>query len=151
MILHEKSAITIFLIFFTGQAAIPVPGKLPNTLPKNGEHGRHSVGFCRIPACNIDLFPLAPLLNAVLSIDSESLPWNAYRWHAVCSLIRNIKDWLPGVAGTDPRLGYRFGASITKRGLAPAPFFIFYPSSNKPFDQVPPASISIDSQTGRQV
>ena len=28
------------------------------------------------------------------------------------------------MAGTDPRLGYRFGASITKRGLAPAPFFI---------------------------
>ena len=37
--------------------------------------------------------------------------------------LSTYKDWLPGVAGTDPRLGYRFGASITKRGLAPAPFF----------------------------
>ena len=29
-------------------------------------------------------------------------------WHPVCSLIGNLQDWLPGVAGTDPRLGYRF-------------------------------------------
>ena len=29
-------------------------------------------------------------------------------WHPVCSLIVNLQDWLPGVAGTDPRLGYRF-------------------------------------------
>src|SRR5437879_4854572 len=70
------------------------------------------------------LLPLFPLLNAVLSINSEGPCGTPTRWHAVCSLIRNIKDWLPGVAGTDPRLGYRFGASITKRGLAPAPFFI---------------------------
>src|SRR5271169_1616871 len=47
-----------------------------------------------------------------------------HRWHPVCSLVGHLKDWLPGVAGTDPRLGYRLGASITKRGLAPAPFFI---------------------------
>src|SRR5438132_1743697 len=101
------------------------PGKALNTLPKNGESRRHSVGFCRIGACNISFPRPAAWLNAVLSIDSEVLCGNAYRWHAVCSLIRNVKDWLPGVAGTDPRLGYRFGASITKRGLAPAPFFIF--------------------------
>jgi hypothetical protein len=66
----------------------------------------------------------------------ESFPWNTPRWHPVCSLIVHLKDWLPGVAGTDPRLGYRFGASITKRGLAPAPFFIsiaalFFPAKNR--------------------
>ncbi len=54
----------------------------------------------------------------------RGLPRNTHRWHTICSLIGHLQDWLPGVAGTEPRLGCRFGASITKRGLAPAPFFI---------------------------
>src|SRR5437879_5335118 len=93
------------------------------------------------------LLPLFPLLNAVLSINSEGPCGTPTRWHAGCSLIRNLKDWLPGVAGTDPRLGYRFGASITKRGLAPAPFFNF----RRPPRAIPPASIKTDPHTGRQV
>jgi hypothetical protein len=40
-------------------------------------------------------------------------------------LYATIQDWLPGVAGTQPRLGFRFrGVSSGERGLAPAPFFI---------------------------
>jgi len=44
-------------------------------------------------------------------------------WHPVCSLIDNLQDWLPGVAGTDPRLGYRFwGVNYEKGGLHQPPF-----------------------------
>ena len=47
------------------------------------------------------------------------------RWHTICSNHCNKQDWLPGVAGTQPRLGFWFwGVSSRKRGLAPAPFFI---------------------------
>ena len=34
--------------------------------------------------------------------------WVLITWHPGCSLIGNLQDWLPGVAGTEPRLGYRF-------------------------------------------
>ena len=50
-------------------------------------------------------------------IDCEFL---ARRWHAVCSLTVQgcyKKDWLPGVAGTQPRLSYRFlGGQFKERG-----------------------------------
>jgi len=54
-----------------GRLQVPVWGNLLYTLPKNGEQGRHSVGFCRIHACNIGFHRPAPWLNAVLSINSE--------------------------------------------------------------------------------
>jgi hypothetical protein len=60
----------------------------------------------------------------------------------------NIRNWLPGVAGTEPRLGIRFGASIGKRGLAPAPSFIFgqprRADSSPPFFfcRIPPKKVS---------
>src|SRR5882724_4709612 len=101
--------------------------KLRKTLPKNGEFRDGSVGFCRLRRCNVVCSEPSPLLTAVLS-QLGSCTWNIHRWHPVCSLIGHLKDWLPGVAGTDPRLGYRFGASITRRGLAPAPFFILEPA-----------------------
>src|SRR5713226_10528722 len=66
------------------------------------------------------------MLTTVLSINSVVSPWNNHCWHAVCSLNINLQDWLPGVAGTDPRLGYRFGASITKMGACTSPLFHFY-------------------------
>jgi len=94
------------------------------TLPKNGESHRHSVGFCRLSRNDILLFSAPLVANRRAFNQLGSFPWRIHRWHAVCSLTLNLQDWLPGVAGTDPRLGYRFGASITKRGLAPAPFFI---------------------------
>ena len=99
-------------------------GKWHRALPKNGESRPYSVRFCRLSRNDTPLFRPSRKLTAVLSIKSSDYPRNNHRWHAVCSLIVHQKDWLPGVAGTDPRLGDRFGASITKRGLAPAPFFI---------------------------
>src|SRR5260370_37409470 len=91
-------------------------------LQKKGEPRRYSVGFCRLARCNIAAVRLLPLANRRAFNQVESFLWNNHRWHPVCSLIVHLQDWLPGVAGTDPRLGNRFGASITKRGLAPAPF-----------------------------
>jgi len=43
------------------------------------------------------------------------------------------KDWLPGVAGTDPRLGYRFrGVNYEEGGLHRPPFsFLLTPSSSQ--------------------
>ena len=38
------------------------------------------------------------------------------------SSITTYKDWLPGVAGTQPRLGPVLGGRLRKGGLAPAPF-----------------------------
>jgi hypothetical protein len=40
-------------------------------------------------------------------------------------LLVTLKDWLPGVAGPEPRLGFRFWGVNLRRGLAPAPFFHF--------------------------
>src|SRR2546430_13404975 len=49
------------------------------------------------------------------------------------TLFRSLnKDWLPGVAGTDPRLGYRFrGVNHEEGGLHRPPFsFLLTPSSS---------------------
>jgi len=49
------------------------------------------------------------------------------RWPNTCSSVGNFKkDWLPGVAGPNLDSVSGFGASIQKRGLAPAPFFHFW-------------------------
>ena len=50
-------------------------------------------------------------------------------WHAVCSLLGNLQDWLPGVAGTDPRLGYRFWGVNYEEGACTSPLFHFLPFS----------------------
>ena len=68
-------------------------------------------------------------------------PWNNHCWHAICSLIRNLQDWLPGVAGTEPRLGYRFWGVNYKKGACTSPLFHFQrsttncPFSNRPHQQ----------------
>src|SRR5258708_5705438 len=68
-------------------------------------------------------------------------PWNNHRWHAICSLIGNLQDWLPGVAGTEPRLGYRFWGVNYKKGACTSPLFHFQrattncPFSNRPHQQ----------------
>ena len=50
---------------------------------------------------------------------------NLTTWHLVCSQYRNIQDWLPGVAGTDPRLGYRFWGVNYEKGACTSPLFHF--------------------------
>ena len=45
------------------------------------------------------------------------------RWHTICSIHDNKQDWLPGVARTQPRLGFWFwGVSSEKGGLHQPPF-----------------------------
>src|SRR5947207_1842405 len=46
-------------------------------------------------------------------------------WHPTCILRSQIKYWLPGVAGTQPRLCSGFGGSVDEGGLHRPPFFIF--------------------------
>jgi hypothetical protein len=52
------------------------------------------------------------------------------RWHTVCSpLLQRCseKDWLPGVAGSQPRLGFRFwGVSSKEEGGLHQPPFSFW-------------------------
>jgi hypothetical protein len=81
------------------------------------------VGFCRLAVRNSALLRMCPLLTTVLSIKLAVPQGNNHRWHAVCSLTLNLQDWLPGVAGTDPRLGYRFwGVNCERGGLHQPPF-----------------------------
>src|SRR5256714_1194532 len=96
-------------------------------LPKNGCSPRFPCGILyfatasrqrknRLPACNPHAFNSVPGCEFLVK-----------RWHTICSLYgqRCLQDWLPGVAGTQPRLGFGLGGSVLrKRGLAPAPFFI---------------------------
>ena len=49
-------------------------------------------------------------------------------WHTICSLVGNVvtQDWLPGVAETQPRLGFGFwGVSSKERGGLHQPPFSF--------------------------
>src|SRR5579864_1935501 len=45
-------------------------------------------------------------------------------WHPACSLTGQqlVQDWLPGVAGTQPRLRSGFGGQIKEGGLHQPPF-----------------------------
>jgi hypothetical protein len=38
---------------------------------------------------------------------------------------QQYKDWLPGVAETQPRLGFRFRGSVQKKGACTSPLFHF--------------------------
>ena len=47
-------------------------------------------------------------------------------WHTTCSRVDNFKkDWLPGVAGPEPRLGFRFWGVNYKEGACTSPLFAF--------------------------
>src|SRR5260370_2201232 len=49
------------------------------------------------------------------------------RWHTICSNHCNKQDWLPGVAGTQPRLGFWFwGVSSKEKGGLHQPPFSFW-------------------------
>jgi len=56
----------------------------------------------------------------------------------------NLQDWLPGVAGTDPRLGYRFWGVNYEKGACTSPLFHFL-RDNLSFWHVFPSS-----RVGRQ-
>src|SRR6267142_1838686 len=74
----------------------------------------------------------APKANRRTFNGLRSFPWNTCRWHVVCSPICNIKDWLPGVAGTDPRLGYRFWGVNYEKGACTSPLFYFQSRFSRP-------------------
>src|SRR6266700_2670649 len=46
-------------------------------------------------------------------------------WHPTCILRSQIKYWLPGVAGTQPRLCSGFGGSVDEKGACTGPLFYF--------------------------
>ena len=58
----------------------------------------------------------------------RGLPRNTHRWHTICSLIGHLQDWLPGVAGSEPRLGCRFWGVNYEKGACTGPLFHFYRS-----------------------
>src|SRR6266576_2167908 len=58
----------------------------------------------------------------------RGLPRNTTRWHTICSLIGHLQDWLPGGAGSEPRLGCRFCGVNYEKGACTGPLFHFYRS-----------------------
>src|SRR5260370_33745044 len=72
------------------------------------------------------VFWVAPEANRRGFNQLGGFPWNNHRWHAICSLIGNLQDWPPGVAGTEPRLGYRFWGVNYEKGACTSPLFHFY-------------------------
>jgi hypothetical protein len=51
-------------------------------------------------------------------------------------LRQQYKDWLPGVAETQPRLGFRFRGSVQKKGACTSPLFHFPVVSKRHFPRV---------------
>ncbi len=93
-------------------------------LPKNVGVAFEYVGICRLHSFHVPAFFLFSTISPLLSIPC---PRFYFGWSTGIRFARfcfNIRNGLPGVAGAEPRLGNRFRASIGKRGLAPAPFFI---------------------------
>lgn len=50
----------------------------------------------------------------------------------IAPLFRNLQDWLPGVAGSDPRLGFGFWGVSLKEGACTSPLFHFVPADSVP-------------------
>jgi hypothetical protein len=94
-------------------------------LPKIGESRDILWDFVDLSLCKVVPFLEFQKLTAFVSINCASLLWKSHRWHVVCSLSAYSKDWLPGVAGTDPRLGYRFWGVNYKKGACTSPLFHF--------------------------
>ena len=104
--------------------AAPSKTKRQSTLPKNGEFRRHSVGFCRLALCNIVLSWPLPTLTAVVSINSVVSRGTNIAGMRVALCLLTYKIGFPGWPESNLDSVTGFGASITRRGLAPAPFFI---------------------------
>ena len=104
--------------------AAPSKTKRQSTLPKNGEFRRHSVGFCRLALCNIVLSWPLPTLTAVVSIKSIVPRGTNIAGMRVALCLLTYKIGFPGWPESNLDSVTGFGASITRRGLAPAPFFI---------------------------
>ncbi len=96
----------------------------PKMLPKNGELRSDSVGFCRLSLCNIALCSPPGKLTTVVSIKSAVSRGTRTAGMRFALYLATYKIGFPG--WPEPILDSvtGFGASIAKRGLAPAPFFI---------------------------
>jgi hypothetical protein len=69
---------------------------------------------------------LSHTINSHAFIDLSTAFFVVSRWHAVCTTaVQQNKIGFPG--WPEPNLDWSsgFGGSVQKRGLAPAPFFIF--------------------------
>jgi hypothetical protein len=106
------------------QTAAPSKTKRQRMLPKNGEFRRHSVGFCRLARCNIGLSWPLPTLTAVVSINSVVSRGTIVAGMRFALSLLTYKIGFPGWPEPNLDSVTGFGASITRRGLAPAPFFI---------------------------
>jgi hypothetical protein len=79
--------------------------------------------FVDLSLCSAAPLIRSRMVTAFISVNYVPILWKSHRWHEGCSSIPYLKDWLPGVAGTDPRLGYRFwGVNYEKGGLHQPPF-----------------------------
>lgn len=101
------------------------PNPTPVTpLPKNVELERVPVGFCRLAPRRNPCLPVTFLSNLCRFSNLPKIRANPKPLATDLLLLPLLnKDWLPGVAGTDPRLGYRFrGVNYEEGGLHRPPF-----------------------------
>ncbi len=102
----------------------PSRRKPQTALPKNGGSQRYSVGICRLAPGSSVPFRRLVKLTAVISIKSRVSRGTITAGMQFALTLLTHKIGFPG--WPEPILDSvtGFGASIAKRGLAPAPFFI---------------------------
>jgi hypothetical protein len=108
-------------------------------LPNNIGAALNSVRFCRLAALSQILTERLVELTVVISRTLHCYFWPTLAGTTLALLLATLKDWLPGVAGPEPRLGFRFWGVNSKRGLAPAPFFHFCAFRESLYFQLHPA------------
>jgi hypothetical protein len=92
-------------------------------LLKNVGVSRFSVRFCRWSQVVFSyLYPKFPI-NSFESYTSAGIQTRPSPGTTIALFQCNLQDWLPGVAGTEPRLGSGFlGGQLRKGGLHQPPF-----------------------------
>src|SRR5260370_26682380 len=90
--------------------------------------GGFPVGFCRQKRLVLVISSVEVRLTPVVSCDCLIVNFLLYAGTRFALFYGNVvtKDWLPGVAGSQPRLGFRFwGVSYKERGGLHQPPFSF--------------------------
>ena len=125
LVLSNRRFIPWVIIFFNGM------------LPKNVD----------IQACSCEIlytkgvlhcdFPRTPSVNTCKRTTSAARPNPSSAGTTIALLFANLRDWLPGVAGPEPRLGAGFlGGQFEKGGLHQPPFYFCIARRWLPFAEV---------------
>jgi hypothetical protein len=92
-------------------------------LLKNVGDSPYSVRFCRYLGPFFPSLALKVAVNSFESCTSARLQTHPSPGTTIALSLCNLQDWLPGVAGTEPRLGSGFlGGQLIKGGLHQPPF-----------------------------